>query len=176
MRWNLENDEAYVGETEQWDKRNEQHYMKTRAHEKPCTCKGCTEHAKYLKQGTLGAARWFMTPVRVCASKSEAQLLEKKIERKIDPSLNLLALLAVAGNVARLPAFETLVFLRRSRLHGPGRKRGTEADLRGSDATKGAATDAAGSHELTDGSKSLLLLLLLVRSLRMLEELAGDAS
>ena len=29
-----------------------------------------------------------MTPVRVCASKSEAQLLEKKIERKIDPSLN----------------------------------------------------------------------------------------
>ena len=44
------------------------------------------------------------------------------------------------------------------------------------DATKGAATDAAGSHELTDGSKSLLLLLLLVRSLRMLEELAGDAS
>ena len=41
-------------------------YMKTRAHEKPCTCKGCTEHAKYLKQGTLGAA--------VCASKSEAQL------------------------------------------------------------------------------------------------------
>ena len=22
MRWNLENDEAYVGETEQWDKRN----------------------------------------------------------------------------------------------------------------------------------------------------------
>ena len=48
--------------------------------------------------------------------------------------------------------------------------------MRGSDATKGAATDAAGSHELTDGSKSLLLLLLLVRSLRMLEELAGDAS
>ena len=35
---------------------------------------------------------------------------------------------------------------------------------------------AAGSHELTEGSKSLLLLLLLVRSLRMLEELAGDAS
>ena len=29
-----------------------------------------------------------MTPVRVCASKSEAQLLEKKIGRKIDPSLN----------------------------------------------------------------------------------------
>ena len=39
-----------------------------------------------------------------------------------------------------------------------------------SDATKGAAT------RLTDGSKSLLLLLLLVRSLRMLEELVGDAS
>ena len=88
----------------------------------------------------------------------------------------LLALLAVADHVARLAALETLVVFRRRRLHGPGRKRGTEAVLRGSDATKGAATDAAGSHELTEGSKSLLLLLLLVRSLRMLEELAGDAS
>ena len=32
MRWNLENDQAYVGETEQWDKRNEQHYMRRREH------------------------------------------------------------------------------------------------------------------------------------------------
>ena len=79
--------------------------------------------------------------------------------------------------MARLAALEALDFFRRRRLHGPGRKRGTEAaDLRGSDATKGVATDAAGSHELPEGSKRLLLLLLLVRSVRLLEELTGNAS
>ena len=44
VRWNLENDDTYVGETENWTKRNEQHYMKTRAHEQPSKCKGCSEH------------------------------------------------------------------------------------------------------------------------------------
>ena len=67
--------------------------MKTRSHEmgsdKPCS--GCAEHAKYLKHRPVSAACWFMTPVRVCASKSEAELLEQKIERAINPVLNRMA-------------------------------------------------------------------------------------
>ena len=92
-RWNLTNDVTYVGETGKWEQRVGQHYMKTRSHEmgsdKPCS--GCAEHAKYLKHRPVSAARWFMTPVRVCASKSEAELLEQKIERAINPVLNRMA-------------------------------------------------------------------------------------
>ena len=92
-RWNLTNDVTYVGETGKWEQRVGQHYMKTRSHEmvsdKPCS--GFAEHAKYLKHRPVSAACWFMTPVRVCASKSEAELLEQKIERAINPVLNRMA-------------------------------------------------------------------------------------
>ena len=92
-RWNLTNDVTYVGETGKWEQRVGQHYMKTRSHEmgsdKPCS--GCAEHAEYLKHRPVSAACWFMTPVRVCASKSEAELLEQKIERAINPVLNRMA-------------------------------------------------------------------------------------
>ena len=79
-RWNMENDVAYVGETEKFATRVGQHYMKTLAHGKGRKCTGCSEqHAKYLKHRPVAAALWLMTPVRICASKTEARLLERKI-------------------------------------------------------------------------------------------------
>ena len=85
-RWNLENDDTYVGETFRWAARVKEHYKNTRRHERP-RGKGCSE-GKYLKQAKLGAARWMMTPLQVCASKEERKLLETKIRRKVAPSLN----------------------------------------------------------------------------------------
>ena len=91
-RWNMENDVAYVGETEKFATRVGQHYMKTLAHGEGRKCTGCSEqHAKYLKHRPVAAALWLMTPVRICASKTEARLLERKIERIVDPELNRMA-------------------------------------------------------------------------------------
>ena len=88
-RWNLTNNSSYVGETEKWGERITQHYMNTLAHGgRQPRCSGCTEHAKYLKHRPIAASGWFMTPVRVCASKADARLLERKIERVVGPTLN----------------------------------------------------------------------------------------
>ena len=89
VRWNLQNQDTYVGQTSDFDSRIAQHFMKTLKHEVGSyQCKGCSEHAKYLKHRPVKAAYWFMTPLQVCEHSEEAKLLEAKIERCEDPVLN----------------------------------------------------------------------------------------
>jgi hypothetical protein len=91
VRWNLINNATYVGETEHFEQRAEQHYMNTLKHEKESAvkkCLGCTEHNKYVQHRPIKAHEWFMTPVKTCKNREEAKLMEKMIIRKVGPSLN----------------------------------------------------------------------------------------
>ena len=119
-RWNLVNDVSYVGETGAWDARVAQHYMQTRKHASG-KCGGCAEHAKYLKHRPVTAARWMMTPIRVCASKGEAELLERKIERVVDPTLNRM--------VRKFPSEQNYTILERKLNHDRRAREKARADV-----------------------------------------------
>ena len=84
VRVNLSNNDMYVGETEDFEQRVETHYMRTLAHMvSDRRCKGCSEHAKYNKHGSVHASGWLMVPVRMCASRGEALLLERLVDRRL---------------------------------------------------------------------------------------------
>ena len=62
-RWNLQNQDVYIGQTSDFDSRVAQHFTKTLRHNGgDHQCKGCSEHSKYLKHRPVAAAYWFMTP------------------------------------------------------------------------------------------------------------------
>ena len=92
-----------------------------------------------------------MTPVRICASKTEARLLERKIERIVDPELNRMA--------RKYPVEHNYVMLERkqNRERRAANKQRTAVNWR----TRSDVAAGMGRHDMTsftvDGTQYLSL-------------------
>ena len=93
VRFSLDGTRAvYVGETENWSRRQEQHFTGTVRHSREyhaCSNKRNGEHAKYIAHRAARPHTWFTVPLAVCASKHEAMRFEKRLIRILKPKLNM---------------------------------------------------------------------------------------
>ena len=80
----------YIGETSNFQRRFNQHLMKTFKHSDACDhkCKRCVEHSKYKKHRAAYFCHWIMIPVWRTTEKYEGKRLEHKLIQKWRPSLN----------------------------------------------------------------------------------------
>ena len=92
-RFSLDGTKAvYIGETEFWRRRQEQHFTGTVRHSREyhaCSGKGCGGHARYVAHRAARPHTWFTVPLAVCASKREAVRMERRLIRTLRPKLNM---------------------------------------------------------------------------------------
>ena len=90
VRINLRTDDMYIGETDNWKQRVQDHYAATFKHSDCCKkqCRGCDEHTKYRKHRVVSPAEWIMIPIMSCADKKEAKRIEKQLIIRWKPTLN----------------------------------------------------------------------------------------
>ena len=89
-RVTLKSTELYIGETDNWMKRQYDHSYKTFRHGGRCAnpCRRCAEHVNYIKHRTARVHEWVMIPLATTRNKQEAKQLETLLQRKWTPALN----------------------------------------------------------------------------------------
>ena len=89
-RINTKNDDMYIGETENWERRQIQHTYMTFKHSRECKkpCTGCRDHKKYPKHKSANAHEWITVPLATAPNKVEARRIEKLLVKTLRPNIN----------------------------------------------------------------------------------------
>ena len=89
-RLNLRTDDLYIGQTDNWQRRQMQHIYQTFRHSTYCKtqCRRCGEHHKYCKQRVVAPHQWITVPIASCAEYVEARRLEWVLYSRWGASLN----------------------------------------------------------------------------------------
>ena len=87
LRFNLENNDTYIGKTCFWENRYEKHYMEVKKHAAK-KCKNCKEHLKYKRQATIPVFKWMTIPLNFAASEGETFKIERWYIKAWSPNLN----------------------------------------------------------------------------------------
>ena len=89
-RFNIHTDVFYVGETEDWQQRQQQHAYETFRHSAGCTnrCRGCKEHRKYTRHAPIPMHEWITVPLMRCKDRPDAKAVERMLIDRWSPKLN----------------------------------------------------------------------------------------
>ena len=89
-RFNTRTQHLYIGETEDYMQRTEQHAYGTFRHGMECAnpCRKCSEHCRYRKHRVAEVHEWVVVPLAVVRNRAEAKQMEDLLRLKWKPQLN----------------------------------------------------------------------------------------